>query len=178
MSQSKSVVFAFGRFQPPTLGHDKLIKKVADLAASTDAKATIYLSRSLNENNPLTLDDRMDALSEAYNPLGVRFSAVQLNIPDKKGLFEVVHFLKEHMGYTDITMVCGDDRVEKYSKYLKPEGIRVVSAGPRDEYNPSGTKLREAARAGDWQTFTDGISPKLSVRKARKLFTKIKITDE
>ena len=60
MEASNTMVFAFGRFNPPTTGHEKLIKKVASVAGSNPYR--IYPSHTQNPKK----DPLPQALKIAY----------------------------------------------------------------------------------------------------------------
>ena len=179
------VVFTFGRFNPPTTGHEKLINKVKSVAGSNDYK--IFPSYTQNQNK----DPLPHSLKVAY--MRKMFSRHARNIiADKKALtaMNIATSLYDQ-GYTELTMVVGSDRVKEFERLLttyngvsgKRHGfynfkkIKVVSAGDRDPdaddvSGMSASKMRQAAVDGKVQEFESGV-PK-GFRDARKLYRDVR----
>src|SRR6056300_1190947 len=136
-AKGKSVAFTFGRFNPPTIGHEKLINKVKSLPTN-DYK--IYLSRSQDsKKNPLSPRDKLNVMKDMF-PTHAR--NIELN-PTNMVLDLATNLYKK--GYSDVTMVVGSDRVREFEGILKKyndvksrhgyynfDSIKVVSAGERD----------------------------------------------
>ena len=161
---SKTVVFAFGRFNPPTTGHELLIKVVQKLARSHSADHVIYASRTQDKKkNPLSVDRKIHYLKLMFK--GVNFAAAN----DKERTFiEVARALNKK--YKNIIMVAGSDRVPEYEKLLNTyngkdfhfDTIQVVSAGERDPdaddaSGMSASKMRAVAVKGDYTQFKKGL---------------------
>jgi hypothetical protein len=165
--EGNSVAFTFGRFNPPTIGHEKLINKVAQ--QPTD-KYFIYLSRSQDKNkNPLTPRDKLDVMKKMF-PRHARNIVVN---PTNMVLDLATDLYNK--GYTDVTMVAGSDRVREFEGILKKyndvrnrhgyynfDKIDVVSAGERDPdaegaTGMSASKMRAAAEKGDVTSFKLGL---------------------
>ena len=163
----KSIAFAFGRFNPPTVGHEKLINKVSSLSTN-DYK--IYLSRSQDpKKNPLTPRKKLDIMKKMF-PRHSR----NIEINTTNMVLDIATLL-HNKGYTDVSMVAGSDRVREFDTILKKyngvksrhglydfENIKVVSAGERDPDadNVSGmsaSKMRDAASKGDLASFKKGL---------------------
>ena len=163
----KSIAFAFGRFNPPTIGHEKLINKVSSLSTN-DYK--IYLSRSQDpKKNPLTPRKKLDIMKKMF-PRHSR----NIEINTTNMVLDIATLL-HNKGYTDVSMVAGSDRVREFDTILKKyngvksrhglydfENIKVVSAGERDPDadNVSGmsaSKMRDAASKGDLASFKKGL---------------------
>jgi predicted nucleotidyltransferase len=107
----KSIAFAFGRFNPPTVGHEKLISKVASLSTN-DYK--IYLSRSQDpKKNPLTPRKKLDIMKKMFP----RHSQ-NIEINTTNMVLDIATLL-HNKGYTDVTMVAGSDRVREFEDILK-----------------------------------------------------------
>ena len=164
---NKSIAFTFGRFNPPTIGHEKLINKVKSIPAN-DYK--IYLSRSEDKNkNPLSPTQKLNVMKTMF-PQHAR--NIELN-PTNMILDIVTDLYKK--GYTNITMVVGSDRVREFDSilnryndvrsrhgYYNFDNIKVVSAGERDPdaegaVGMSASKMRSAAAKGDLKTFSLGL---------------------
>ena len=175
----KKVVFTFGRYNPPTVGHAELITYAVNLAHRTGAEHRIYTSQSHDSSkNPLAPRQKMAFLRQIFP--GVNF----VNDPNMKTAFAICKKLADE-GYEDVTFVVGDDRVREFStalgKYVKPrtakgfdpkinypfKKFQVVSSGGRKE-GISGTSLRAAVRKGDFTTFA-----KASAARDKKLAREI-----
>lgn len=161
---SKSVVFAFGRFNPPTIGHELLFKVVQKLAKSHDADHVIYASRTQDKKkNPLSVDRKIHYLKLMFK--GINFVAANEN---ERTFIEAVKVLNKK--YTNLIMVAGSDRVPEYEKLLNKyngkefhyDTIQVVSAGERDPdaddaAGMSASKMRTLAVKGDYKQFKKGL---------------------
>jgi len=178
---SKKVVFAFGRFQPPTIGHELLVKAVKKLAGST-ADHVIYASKTEDKkDNPLPVDRKVYFLKRMFPD--TNFVAANAEV---RTFIEAVKQLNKK--YKNLVMVAGSDRVPEYTKILNKyngtdefnfDTIEVVSAGERDPDSDSasgmsGTKMREAAKAGDFKKFKTGVPHTLTDLDARRLMNDIR----
>lgn len=171
--KSKSVVFTFGRFNPPTTGHEKLITKVASIATGNDYK--IFASQSSDpKKNPLGYKEKVTLMRKIFSKHGRNI------VYDKKvknAIDALVHLYNS--GYTKATMVVGADRISDFKTLLNkyngvkarhgfyefPDGISIVSAGDRDPdaddvSGMSASKMRAAAIAGDLTSFSKGLPAK------------------
>ena len=183
--QAGSVVFTFGRFNPPTTGHEKLLNKVKMVAGSS--RYVIYPSQSQNpKKDPLPF-----ALKVAY--MRKMFPKHAKNIlADKKiiNVFDIAVKLYNEK-YTDIGMVVGSDRVKEFRSlldkyngvtgkkhgYYKFRTISVISAGERDPdaegvSGMSASKMRAAAYKGDLESFKLGV-PK-GFKEVEKLYKDVR----
>jgi hypothetical protein len=177
----KKVVFAFGRYNPPTTGHAELITYTVRLAQRTGADHRIYTSQSHDASkNPLSAAQKIGFLRQIFP--GVNFVADA----SMKTAFAICRKLADE-GYEDVTFVVGDDRLVDFksqmSKYVKPKTAKdynpkihypfkkfqVVSSGSRKQ-GISGTDLRAAVRKGDFATFAKASAAK-DKTLARKIFT-------
>jgi phosphopantetheine adenylyltransferase len=161
---SKTVVFAFGRFNPPTTGHELLVKAVKKLASMNKADHVIYASRTQNsKKDPLPVNKKIHYLNLMFP--GTRFVAANEEV---RTFIEAVKQLNKK--YRNIIMVAGSDRVSEYKTILEKyngkefdyNSIQVISAGERDpdSDNASGmsaTKMRAAATKGDYTNFKKGL---------------------
>ena len=166
-SPKKHIAFTFGRFNPPTIGHEKLINKVASVSANdyliiptktTDAK-----------KNPLKITDKLRIMKQMFP----RHSSKIKQIPGARTAMEVLNNLNGKAN--QITMVVGSDRVREFDTLLnkyngvkargtnyKFDKINVVSAGERDPdaegaMGMSASKMRDAASKNDLQSFKRGL---------------------
>jgi len=161
--KEKSATFAYGRFNPPTIGHEKLIHKVESQAKKTGGEAHIIASHSEGSGkNPVPVKDKVGYIKK------IVAHETHVGSSDKEHP-TLLHKLSDlhKSGVHHLTMVAGSDRVKEYHdlihKYNGKEGphghfnfksIKVVSAGQRDPdaegaEGMSGTKLRAKARAGE-----------------------------
>ena len=181
----EKVVFAFGRFNPPTVGHEKLINKVASVAGSSDYK--IYPSFTTRPAK----DPLPHALKIAYMRKMFPKHARKI-IADQDATTAMAIATKLYdAGYKKLVMVAGSDRVKEFQKllddyndvkgkahgYYKFASIKVVSAGDRDPdaegvTGMSASKMRDAAASGDLSQFKRGL-PK-GFKGAEKLFKDVR----
>ena len=65
-------VFAFGRFNPPTIGHQKLIETVLSTAEKANGKAYLFLShKQNNKTDPLTFQEKQAYVQQFYPKLAL-----------------------------------------------------------------------------------------------------------
>ena len=177
---SKTVVFTFGRFQPPSAGHEHLIRVLE--SAATGADAIVFVSSSKDtKRNPLSAERKIHYLRLMFPR--VKFVAAA---NDYRTFMEVaVHLNKQ---YNNLIMVAGSDRVLEYQRLLNQyngkdfnyKSIKVISAGSRDPdaegvEGISGTKMRAAALKGDFVTFKKGASDKLRSLDVRRMMNDIRV---
>jgi nicotinic acid mononucleotide adenylyltransferase len=161
---SKTVVFAFGRFNPPTTGHELLVKAVKKLAQQKNADHAIYASRSQDaKKNPLSVDKKVKYLKLMFP----RTTFVAAN-EEARTFIEAAKQLNKK--YKNIVMVGGSDRVQEFKRLLNTyngkdfhfDTIDVVSAGERDPdaddaSGMSASKMRALAVKGDYAEFKKGL---------------------
>jgi len=183
----ETMVFTFGRFNPPTIGHEKLIKKVAQVAGSNPYQ--IYPSFTTNPKK----DPLPHALKVAYMRKMFKKYAKNIiaDISSKTAINIAVKLYDE--GYKNLVMVTGSDRVKEFDTllgtyngvegkrhgYYKFDSIKVVSAGERDPdaegvEGMSASKMRAAAVAGDYDAFSTGIPVTLSDADKKKLYRDVR----
>ena len=174
---SRKVVMSFGRMNPPTVGHEKLVNKVKEIARKEGAKAEIYLSHSQDaKKNPLSYDDKLMIAKEAFGVIVQKSAA--------KTIIEVMKSLD--LKYDVITLVVGADRVNEFDTLLNKyngrefnfDQIKVVSAGERDPdadgvEGMSASKMREAALKGEESKFKSGLPKKLAAH-AEDIYTMVR----
>ena len=173
----KCVYFTFGRFQPPTTGHAENFKAVKNTSKGCDW--FIYLSQSVDSkgSNPLDPDRKLYYAKKMFPNFAKHF---------RSGPKDPVAILKELQteGYDDAMFVVGSDRVNAMQWVKKYNGkdfffrkIDVISSGDRDAdgdtFSISGTKMRRAAAAGDFEGFKKGIPKALGPTETRNLFNEI-----
>jgi hypothetical protein len=172
-----TLTIAFGRFNPPTTGHEKLLDAVANVAGKGEYK--IYPSRSNDpKKNPLDPDTKIGVMQQMYPKHGDKI----VNDANSKTIFDVLK--QAHAdGYSGVNIVVGSDRQSEFEKLAsKYNGelydfaeLNVVSAGERDPDSDdvsgmSASKLRQAAAEGDFETFRKGTPKTMDDKDTRKLF--------
>jgi hypothetical protein len=176
----KKIVFAFGRFQPPTIGHELLVNTVKRVAGSS-ADHVIYASKTQDaKKNPLSVDRKLYYLKRMFP--GVNFAGAT---DQQRTFIEVAKALNKK--YRHIVMVAGSDRIAEYKRLLNNyngkdfnfDSIEVVSAGERDPdadnaSGMSGTKMREAAKRGDFKSFKTGLPHTITEVDSRRLMNELR----
>lgn len=174
-SLSGTAVFAFGRMNPPTAGHEKLVKKVEQVARGKGSPF-IFLTHSQDKKkNPLTQNQKLRFAKDAFGPM--------VKAAPGKTLIDVMKSLQST--YNKVIMVAGSDRVQEFktllNKYNNKEfhfdDIQVVSAGERDPdadgaTGMSATKMRQAAIDNKFSEFKKGLPSRLS--KGDQLFKAVR----
>lgn len=172
-------VFAFGRMNPPTIGHEKLADKVYSEAKRRGAMPHIFLSHTQNsKKDPLPYNTKIDIAKKAFGKAVTKSSA--------KTIIQVMQEL-EKLGHTEIVLIAGSDRVPEFKAFLAKyngkdynfDKIEVVSAGERDPdaegvAGMSASKLRGIAQAGDYDTFIKGMPSKLRDSDKKKVYDTIR----
>jgi len=166
-ARRKTMAFTFGRFNPPTIGHEKLINKVASIRADD---YRIYLSRSEDpKKNPLSAREKLSVMKQMF-PRHARKIAINTT----NMILDICTEL-HNQGITEIFMVVGSDRVREFETiinkynnvksrhgYYNFDNVNVVSAGERDPdaegaSGMSASKMRAAAAKGDLKSFEKGL---------------------
>ena len=174
-----TISITFGRFNPPTVGHEKLLAKVAQEAKSSGGEYRIYPSRSQDpKKNPLDPGSKIKYMRLAYPD---HANAI-VDSDDMRTIFDVLQAL-DNDGYSDVRIVVGGDRVSEFNSLATKyngdlyafDQIKVVSAGGRDPdaegvEGMSASKMRKAAVEGDFDTFDKGIPESLSKKDRDTLY--------
>ena len=171
-AEGKTASFAFGRMNPPTIGH----KKLADTVIAQAGDPYIFLSQSQKpQTDPLDFTTKV-ALARQF------FPGISVGDPSVKTIIEALTKL-DSLGYDNIIYVAGSDRIQDFTELLNKyngtpdksgniaytfKDIKVVSAGERDPdaegaEGMSASKMRAAAAKGDFEAFKSGTpEPKLA----------------
>ena len=182
-----TIVFTFGRFNPPTIGHEILIKAVESVARAKGGDYLIFPSHTQDaKKNPLTQTEKIKYMKKMFS--GYRRNIVKSTGKDALEIAGELHKKK----YTNLVMVVGSDRVKNFQTILDRyngednkhgfydfDKIEVISAGERDPDSEgaegmSASKMREAAIKGDFQTFRSGIPSSLSDDDTKKMLNDIR----
>ena len=172
-----TLTVTFGRFNPPTVGHGKLLSAAKKAAAGGDLK--IYPSRSQDpKKNPLDPDMKISFMRKMFPDYAENI----INDSEMKSIFNVLILASED-GYPNINIVVGSDRQAEFenlaTKYngelYEFENIRVISAGVRDAdaegvEGMSASKMRKAVADGDFDSFRKGTPKELNDSETQSLF--------
>ncbi len=186
-AKEKHAVMAFGRMNPVTVGHEKLVNKVQEIAKKVGGSAHIVVSHSQDpKKNPLTPAQKLKHAKRAFP--GVNVSASDSSAPNFLAQAAKLH----KQGVTHFHMVGGSDRAEEYHKLLHkyngvkgPHGsfnfkkIEVHSAGERDPdaegvEGMSASKMREHASTNNFKEFRKGVPSAMSDAHAKEMFTHVR----
>ena len=176
-----TLTIAFGRFNPPTTGHEKLLDTVASSSDNDDYM--IVPSRSQDQKkNPLDADTKVSVMQKMFP----KHKNKIVNDANNRTIFDVLK--KAHTdGYANVRIVGGGDRVKEFDKLANDyngklyqfDNLEVMSAGDRDPDSDdvtgmSASKQRKAAAENDIKTFMKGVPKSLSQKDAEQLFKKIR----
>jgi hypothetical protein len=183
-SASKTGVLVFGRFQPATDAHKKVLHKAAEVAKEHNGTAHVFVSHTRDaKKNPLSQEDKIKYVKKIA-PKGVNVRGSSKEEPTPLHAAKRLH----DEGHEHLVIVAGGDRAkelhDRISKYNGKEGhynfksIKVVSSGERDPESEgtkgmSGTKMRAHAAAGDHEKFKAGL-PKELHPHAKEIMDKVR----
>ena len=178
---SDTLTVAFGRFNPPTVGHEKLLKAAEKAAQGGDLK--IYPSRTQDpKKNPLDPDMKISYMKKMFPD----FEENIVNDDEMKSIFNVLVTASEQ-GYGSVNIIVGSDRQAEFENLAtKYNGdlydfnqIRVISAGVRDAdaegiEGMSASKMRKAVMDDDFESFRRGTPKSLDDGDAQALFDAVR----
>lgn len=169
------ITVVFGRFNPPTSGHQKLFDKA--FKVSEKGKLKIYPSRTQDpKKNPLDPDTKISMMRRMFP----KYSERIVNDEHISTIFDVLQKASDQ-GYSGINIVVGADRQKEFEKLASQYNgelynfaqVNVVSVGKTDPDNDktsSSSLLRKAAAEDDYETFLSGIPKNIDNRVAKKMF--------
>jgi len=186
VEEEKTAYFTFGRMNPPTIGHEKLLKTLSMKAGKNPYK--IYLSQSEDKKkNPLKFMNKIK-ISRKMFPKHARSIMSKNKI---RNIFDIAVALHNE-GFKNIAMVVGSDRVREFDILLNKyngkkakhglynfEKINVISAGARDPdaegaEGMSASKMRNSATLNDFTTFSQGLPKHVSNADAKHIFNTVR----
>ena len=176
-----TLTVAFGRFNPPTTGHEKLLNTVA--SSSDDGDYVIIPSRSQDKKkNPLDPDMKVSVMKQMFP----QHSEKIINDPGNKTIFDILK-RAHNDGYAGVRIVGGADRQKEFDKLVNNyngkmyqfDNIEVRSAGDRDPDSDSvegmsASKQRKAAAENDFDNFLKGVPTAMNKKAARELFDNVR----
>ena len=186
IEEEKTVFFTFGRMNPPTTGHEKLMNELSKKSGKNPYR--VYLSQSTDKKkNPLDFKYKVKTVRKFF-PKHAR--SVMLN-KKVKNVFDAVTEIYND-GFKNITMVVGSDRINEFNTLLKKYNgvkgrhglynfnkINVISAGDRDPdaddvSGMSASKMRTLANEGDFTQFSQGLPRNVSNADAKKVYNEVR----
>ena len=179
--QKPTLTIVFGRFNPPTVGHDKTFNTAKKVSVGGDLK--IYPSRSQDpKKNPLSPEVKIQYMRMMFPD----YSDNIIDDPEMKTIFNVLVTAAEE-GYGNVNIVCGSDRQAEFENLAQKYNgdlynfdlIRVVSAGVRDAdaegvMGMSASKMRKAVLDDDFSTFRRGTPKTLNDAETQALFDQVR----
>ena len=175
------ITVAFGRFNPPTVGHEKLLNRVKSVAGK--GEYAIYPSRSNDpKKNPLDPEEKISYMQQMFPKHSERI----VNDPESKTIFDVLK-KSNAAGARSINIVVGADRQKEFENLANKyngdlydfDRIRVISAGERDAESEgvegmSASKLRKAVSKDDFESFSKGLPKGFGEDNMKKLYSSLK----
>jgi len=175
-----TVTLVFGRFNPPTVGHKKLLDAAAQVAGNGDMR--VYPSRSQDpKKNPLDPDEKANLMRKMFPD----HKDSIVNDSDVRTIFDAMKIADEE-GYKNVNIVVGSDRVSEFEnlankyngKLYNFDDIEVISAGERDDgegvSGMSASKMRKAAAESDFDTFRKGVPEVIDDKMARTIMRTVR----
>lgn len=187
VEEEKTLYFTFGRMNPPTTGHEKLLTTLAKKAGKNPYR--IFLSRSEDkEKNPLAYKAKVKFARKAF-PKHAR--SIVMSGPNTRNVMEVASAIYDE-GFKNAVMVVGSDRIKEFDLRLNAvngkkgrhgffnfEKITVISAGDRDPdaegtSGMSASKMRSAASENDFTTFSQGLPKAVKNADAKAIYNAVR----
>ena len=180
LDKNTKLIFAFGRFNPPTIGHGKLMKEVTIQARKNGANHVVYASASQDKRkNPLDVKTKVKFMKKMFPQ-----NKIQAAGGSQRTFMEILKFYDKMYG--EIIMVAGSDRISEFQKLCDKyngkdynyKSIKVVSSGERDPdaegvTGMSASKMRDMANNNDYKSFKNGVVG-LSDSETKSLFNAVK----
>ena len=186
IEEDKTIFFTFGRMNPPTTGHEKLMNELSKKSGRNPYR--VFLSQSSDsKKNPLDYNYKVKTVRKFF-PKHARSVMLDKKV---KNVFDAVTKLYDE-GYKNINMVVGSDRTNEFKKLLekyngvkgrhglyKFNKINVISAGDRDPdaedvSGMSASKMRKLASDGDFTQFSQGLPRSVSNNEAKKVYNEVR----
>lgn len=182
--EGPAVVITFGRFNPPSLGHENLINAVQEQAEELEAEYRIYPSRTSDKKqNPLDFKTKYNILQHVFPDHAENI----INDPENgDNIYDILTSLHDE-GYHHVIIVCGEENVQKYEKIAQKYngtvydfyGVEVVGAGMADPDNDktegiTSSMMRKAALENDYETFKQGLPGSVSKKECRAIYMQVR----
>jgi hypothetical protein len=186
VEEEKTVYFTFGRMNPPTIGHEKLLTTLSSKAGKNPYR--IFLSPSQDkEKNPIDYKTKVKFARKAF-PKHARSIVLS---PTARNIMEVASKIYDE-GFKNVVMVVGSDRIREFESRLNAvngkkgrhgffnfQKISVISAGDRDPdaegtQGMSASKMRAAVTNKDFTTFSQGLPKSVSNQDAKTIYNTVR----
>ena len=186
IEEERTVYFTFGRMNPPTIGHEKLMTKLSEKSGKNPYR--VYLSHSQDaKKNPLSFNEKVKYSRKMF-PKHARQIMSDMKV---KTVFDAATKLYNE-GFKKVAMVVGSDRINEFNALLNKyngkkgrhgfynfENINVISAGERDPdadgaKGMSASKMRQAVMEKDFTSFSQGLPRSVSNSEAKKLYNSLR----
>jgi hypothetical protein len=184
--EDKVAYYTFGRLNPPTIGHEKLLDSLAKKSGKNDY--FVFLSQTQDsKKNPLDYTLKINSVRKMF-PRHARRVMINKSV---RTAFNASSFLYDK-GYKSVVFVAGSDRVREFqtllNKYNGVKGahgfynfksISVISAGERDPDaegvdGMSASKMRKFASENDFSSFSQGLPTSMKNKDAKRLFMDVR----
>ncbi len=180
-AKASSLTIVFGRFNPPTIGHERLIRKAIEIAGEGNLR--IYPSRTQDtKKNPLDPNTKIEYMRKMLPDQRENI----IDDPDIKTIFDVL-VAADQEGVSEVNIVVGSDREEEFEEITKKYNdnlysfgvIKVISAGLRDpdledESGISASKMRQAVANDNFAYFRCGTPKVLNDEETRAIFDAVR----
>lgn len=182
-------VMAFGRMNPPTIGHEKLVNRVKEISRDYKAPHHVILSHTTDaKKNPLHPANKLKHAKRFFPDANIELAT--------KEMPTFLHHAQRlnAAGHDHLVMVAGSDRLDEYERLLhhyngesdkNPRAlfhfkkIEVKSAGHRDPdaegaEGMSASKMREHAKNNNFSEFKKGVPSHVADKHAKELFDHVR----
>ena len=186
VEEEKTVYFTFGRMNPPTIGHEKLLTSLARKAGRNPYR--IFLSPSQDtDKNPLDYKSKVKFARKAFP----KHARSIISSPTTRNVMDVASKIYDE-GFKNVIMVVGSDRIREFDVrlnavngkkgrhgYFKFNSIKVISAGDRDPdaegaVGMSASKMRNAVTKKDFTAFSQGLPKSVSNQDAKTIYNTVR----
>ena len=186
VEEEKTVYFTFGRMNPPTIGHEKLLSSLAKKAGRNPYR--IFISPSQDKDkNPLDYKTKVKFARRMFP----KYARSIVMTPTVRNVMEVASKIYDE-GFSNVVMVVGSDRIREFEARLNAvngkkgrhgffnfQRISVVSAGERDPdaegtSGMSASKMRKAAADKDFTAFSQGLPKNVSNVDAKGIYNAVR----
>ncbi len=182
-STDKTAVLAYGRLNPPSIGHAKLVDKLKSVAQELGGDAELVVSHSQDaKKNPLSSAQKLKHLHRYFPDIEITASS-----KDEPTPISAARRLNR-AGYQHLIFVAGSDRTHEFTQLLNKyngkeytfKTIKVISAGNRDPdaegtEGMSASKMRQAAKEKNFPEFCKGVPDYISDRQAKELYQDVRM---
>ena len=178
-----TLTIAFGRFNPPHLGHLQLMNTAANSVEGKKDDYMIVPSRSNDpKKNPLDPNTKVDMMKAMFPQHADNI----LNDTKARTIFDVLNGAN-NAGYANVKIVGGADRVKEFTKLANNyngklydfDKVDVISSGERDPdaegvEGLSASRMRLAASENDFKAFSKGLPKDLDKDSKKQIFTAVR----